>query len=373
MTGRDCCILFNMISGVGFVKFNALSRYFDDPADALNASVSELMQVRGIGEILAREIAGWRDKYDLDAEKERAAAGGAAVITLADADYPAVLRQIPDPPLCLYAAGTLPDFDAKDFIAVVGSRRASNYGCRVARSLTEQAVASGWGTVSGLAFGIDFCAHDATVKSGGVTVAVLGGGLGRIHPQEHVPLAKSIIASGGAVVSEYPMLFPVSRNSFPRRNRIIAALSRGVLVAEAAKKSGGIITANLAIDYGKAVFAVPGNIDNPMAEGCNELLKNGAAKLTTSFRDVIEEFDPGAAPDLFSLAEPHSEYQAESGGNFSENELKIIAMLREKGESSFDDLAIASDFQPGQLSGLLAALEMKFAILQLPGRRYMLR
>ena len=250
----------------------------------------------------------------------------------------------------------LPDFDAQDFIAVVGSRRASNYGCRAARNLTEQAVAAGWGTVSGLAFGIDFCAHDATVKSGGVTVAVLGGGLGRIHPQEHVPLARSIIASGGAVVSEYPMLFPVSRTSFPRRNRIIAALARGVLVAEAAKKSGGIITANLANDYGKTVFAIPGNIDNPMAEGCNDLIKNGAAKLTSSFQDVIEEFNPGAAPDLFSLAEPRAEYSAEESAGFNANELKIIAMLREKGESSFDDLAVNSDFQPGQLSGLLAAL-----------------
>lgn len=372
MTDRESCIVLNAISGVGFVKFNALIKFFGSPAKVLEASRSELAMVHGVGEKLSAEIADWRNTADFENETARVEKSGARIVTWFDEDYPEVLRQLPDPPLCLYVSGTLPDFDARDFVAVVGSRRASHYGRRMARALSEQAVLAGWGTVSGLAFGVDYEAHDATVKAGGVTVAVLGGGLGRIHPQDHIPLARAIVESGGAVISEYPMLFPVNRCSFPRRNRIIAGLSRGVIVTEAGRESGAIITANIALDCGKTVFAVPGNVDNPMAEGCNWLLKNGTARLTESFQDVLDEFNPGGPDDLFSLSEPKAEYES-GAAQLTAPQRKLVDYLRDHGESSFDQIAMAVDFPPGMLSGLLAELEMSFTILQLPGRRYILR
>lgn len=370
---RDACIIFNMISGVGFVKFNALSTHFGSPSAALEASASELCMVRGVGEQLSQRIFAWRESVDLSAELKIAQLGGVEIITLYDENYPTVLRELPDPPICLYVMGRLPDFDAQDMIAIVGSRRASSYGRRVARDLAEQAVFANWGVVSGLAYGIDFEGHDATVRANGLTVAVLGGGLARIHPQEHVPLAREIVRCGGAVVSEFPMNFPVSRTSFPRRNRIIAGLSRGIIVVEAGVDSGAMLTANLGLDYGKAIFAVPGAVGNPQAAGCHFLIKRGEAKLIESFGDVLEEFNPEFEQASFEFADDKAEYQATSQIKLSPEEQSIVDFLREHGESSYDAIALALDFPPGRLSSKLAVLEMKLIVLQNPGRRYILR
>ncbi len=373
ISSREACIIFNMISGIGFVKFNALSNFFGSPEAALQASVEELMMVHGVGEQLSRRIFAWPEQVDWRAETGRAEQGGVKIITLFDEHYPAVLRELPDPPLCLYVAGKLPNFDRMDTIGVVGSRRASSYGRRMARLLSTQAVAAGWGTVSGLAYGIDYEAHDATVKSGGITVAVLGGGLGNIQPQDHVPLARSIIQSGGAVITEFPMMFPVSRTSFPRRNRIIAGLSRGVIVVEAGVDSGAMITANLANDYGKTVFAVPGAVENPQSAGCHFLIKHGEARLTESFQDVMEEFNPALEQDTFNFSESKEAYKAVSQVKLDAAEQKIVDFLHEKGESSYDELALAIEFDSGILAGKLIGLEMKMLVRQNPGRRYSLR
>lgn len=369
MTDRESCIILNMISGIGFVKYNALCGHFGSPSAALNAPAEKLAQVRGIGVQLSERLSTWRESCDLAGELSRAERGGVRIITLVDDDYPAVLRHLPDPPLVLYVKGDLPDFDRENFIGVVGSRRASHYGRLMSRRLSEEASNSGWGTVSGLAYGIDFESHDATVKSGGRTVAVLGGGLGRIHPKEHIPLAHAIVETGGAVISEFPILFPVNRNSFPRRNRIIAGLSRGVIVVEAGLVSGAMITANLANDYGRTVFAVPGAVGNPGSEGCHKLIKRGEARLAESFMDVLEELDPVAYEELSAGAAPSSEVDYA----LDVRESLILDYLRKNGESSFDDLGLNLGMDPGVLSGVLAGLEMKFLLIQSPGRRYAIR
>ena len=167
MTDRESCIILNMISGIGFVKYNALCGHFGSPSAALNAPAEKLAQVRGIGVQLSERLSTWRESCDLAGELSRAERGGVRIITLVDDDYPAVLRHLPDPPLVLYVKGDLPDFDRENFIGVVGSRRASHYGRLMSRRLSEEASSFGWGTVSGLAYGIDFESHDATVKSGG--------------------------------------------------------------------------------------------------------------------------------------------------------------------------------------------------------------
>lgn len=373
MTDRESCIILNMISGIGFVKYNALCGHFGSASAALNAPAEELVLVRGIGAQLSERLSSWRESCDLAGELSRAERGGVRIITLLDGDYPAVLRHLPDPPLVLYVKGELPDFDRENFVGVVGSRRASHYGRLMSRRLSEEAVSSGWGTVSGLAYGIDFESHDATVKSGGRTIAVLGGGLGRIHPKEHIPLARAIVESGGAVISEFPILFPVNRNSFPRRNRIIAGLSRGVIVVEAGLVSGAMITANLANDYGRTVFAVPGAVGNPGSEGCHRLIKRGEARLAESFLDVLEELDPGAYEAAVSCGRAATGDDVEPDYALDVREGQILNYLRENGESSFDDLGLALGMDSGVLSGVLAGLEMKFLVLQSPGRRYVLR
>ncbi len=372
ISNRESCIIFNMISGVGFVKFNALLEHFGEIGLALEASISELQQIRGIGSQLAQRIFNWRDEIDLEEELTRVNQGGAQLLTYFDPEYPNILRQIPDPPLCLYVVGKLPDFDTKNMIAIVGSRRATNYGRKMARILAEQAVASNWGVVSGLAYGIDFEAHDATVKSNGITVAVLGGGLARIHPQDHIPLARQIINSNGAVISEYPMNFPVSRTSFPRRNRIIAGLSLGTVLVESQLNAGGMLTANLAIDYNRTVFAVPGSLDNPLSSGCHSLIKRGEAKLVESFKDVLDEFGGELQQGTLNLSEPTTSYQGTTP-TLNTIEQQIVDFLAANGETSYDSLVLSLNINSSTLSSKLAELEMRMIILRNPGRRYILR
>ena len=262
MTNQEAYIILNMVSGVGTARFKTLVENFGEPRKIFAQSSGGISRIKGISEALANKIIYWEQDIDLHAELEFAKAGGAQIITLDDDEYPEILKGIYDPPLCLYVRGKLPDFSYNS-LAIVGSRRATIYGRKMARHLAEAAILADWKVISGLAFGIDAIAHQAALEAGGITVAVLGGGLSRIHPQEHVPLAREIIESGGALISEFPMKFPVNRQSFPRRNRIVSGLSQAVLVVEAGIKSGALITANLGMDQGKDIFAIPGHVDNP--------------------------------------------------------------------------------------------------------------
>lgn len=212
------------------------------------------------------------------------------VLKLGKDSYPELLAQIPSPPKVLYVKGELSEKD-KFAVAVVGTRRPSEYGRRVATELTSELVKKGFTIVSGLARGIDGVAHRAALVAGGRTIAVLAHGLNMIYPPEHKDLAEAIVKSG-ALLSEYPGEIKVDKSHFPARNRIIAGLSLGVVVVEGASKSGTKITARLAGDYGREVFAVPGNIGNPMSAAPMELIQLGA-KLVRSVEDIVDELPKG--------------------------------------------------------------------------------
>ena len=197
------------------------------------------------------------------------------------------LRELSNPPLCIYVLGTLPAELTEKSIAIVGTRTPSVFGVRMARKFSKDAVAAGWATVSGLALGIDTNVHQATIDAGGKTVAVLGDGLARVYPSENRDLACAIVRAGGAIVSEYPMDTTATRYTLPRRNRIIAGLSRRTLVVEAAERSGALMTAAFAEEQGCRVFAVPGDADNPVSTGCNNLIRRGA-KPALDFNDILD-------------------------------------------------------------------------------------
>jgi DNA processing protein len=376
MTDREAYIVLNMVSGVGTARFKALVETFGAPHRIFEQTPQDISQIRGISEALAHKIIYWEQDINLRAELEFAELGGARIITLADPDYPEILKGIYDPPLCLYVRGQLPDFSYNS-LAIIGSRRATIYGRKMAKHFSEAAVLSGWKVISGLAFGIDAAAHQATVDAGGITVAVLGGGLSRIHPQEHVPLARAIIDSGGALISEFPMKYPVNRQSFPRRNRIVSGLSQSVLVVEAGLKSGALITADLAMNQGKEVFAVPGHVDNPQAKGCHKLIKEGA-KLTEDFNDILDDFD--FLPGFSRLDEVREENENDFTSpatlsipsNLSEDECKIIKLLQDE-TKSFDSLAEATEIPVASLNGLLTKMAIKMLLVQHPGKIYSLR
>ena len=342
----------------------------------MRATQGEIAEVKGIGQALAEAVANWQYTIDLRSELDQTARSGVRIYTVEDGDYPESLRMIADPPLVLYVRGRLPDF-SNNTVAIVGSRRLSAYGDKMARIFAEEAVLANWIVVSGLAFGVDASAHRATLKAGGITVGVLGGGLARIHPQEHVPLAAEIVERGGALIREYPMNFPVSRQSFPRRNRIVSALAQATVVVEAGLESGALITAKLALEQGKAVFALPGRVDEPQAAGCNMLIRDCGAKLVTCFGDVLSEFDflPGFAPSANPLAQ--SKNVPENTGTapvfFNDAERVVYQTLTTAGPGTLDDLAVRTQLPAGALSGTLMALEIRDVVTKNPSGIYALK
>ena len=361
ISDREACIILNMISGIGYARYAALVRRFGSPAAVLNASAVEISEVKGFGPGLAHATANWRNNVDIAGELDKAARAGVRIYTIEDGDYPELLRQLADPPLVLYVRGNLPDFNSNS-AAIVGSRRLSAYGDRMARQFAADAVLANWKVVSGLAYGVDAAAHKATLEAGGLTVAVLGGGLSRIHPQEHVPLAAAIVKNGGALISEFPMDFPVSRQSFPRRNRIVAALCQATIVIEAGLESGALITARQALEQGKAVFALPGRVDEPQAAGCNMLIRDCGAKLVTSFQDVLSEFDflPGMAPmEMPDMTAGSMPTAAATPQLFNELEEQICRDLQVNGPATLDLLSTRLAIAPGLIAGTLMALEIR--------------
>ena len=359
MTNQEACIVLNMLPGIGPARLNALLAFCGEPQEIFSTPQPALASVQGISESMAEKIANWEKYIDLNHELELAKRGGVEIITREDEEYPELLKEIHDPPICLYIRGKLPDELSSRALAVVGTRNVTNYGQRMAKHLSEAAAYSSFVVVSGLAFGVDAIAHRAALDAGGETVSVLGGGLARIQPQEHVPLAREI-AQHGAVISEFPMETNPTRHTFPMRNRIISGLSRGTLVIEAGLSSGSLITASFALEQGRTLFAVPGQADNPQAAGCNRLIRQNAV-LTETFDDILEEFDflPGLGRHENMLREDEASVSLLDGedSSISSDAAKILDLLQ-KGDASVDELSAALDCPAAEISASLIGLEL---------------
>ena len=357
MTERELCIALNMISGIGSGRYQALLEAFGSPDGVRLAERGDLMGVDGVGKVIAERII----NFDWDAELSReltfAARGDVKIVTLADADYPADLRELFDPPLCLYIRGKLPENSARS-IAIVGSRRISAYGERMAGVLAQDAVGCGFTVFSGMALGADSAAHLSVVECNGRTVGVLGSGLGQMYPKENIPLARQIIHSGGAVISEFPLNFPVNKFNFPRRNRIVAAMCRAVIVVEAGVESGAMITARLAAEMGREVFAVPGRVDNIQAKGCHKLIKEGAG-LIENFDDVLVSLNSGLRPGEL---ERKIADDAEMSGNLTPDCQIVYDTLKQYGECDLERLQELTGMSSGMLLSILMKLELKILV-----------
>jgi DNA processing protein len=304
VTDTEASLALNMISGLGPIKLQALLQVFHSPQAVLGAGRNALRSVNGIGAETAEAIATWEKHVDLAGEISRIEAFGARVIDWNSPEYPETLRTIQNPPIVLYVWGDLRPEDSRA-IGVVGSRNVTHYGVESAKKLSYQLAFSGYTVVSGLARGIDTAAHQGALAAKGRTIAVIGSGLSRLYPPENQGLAERI-ATSGAVVTEYPMERSADRQTFPYRNRIVAGWGRGLLVVEAGMNSGALITANQAIDQGRPVYAVPGQIDRPTSAGSNRLIQQGA-RLVTSADDIFDDLGslfPGERP-LLSTAPAH--------------------------------------------------------------------
>ncbi len=298
-------------------------------------------------------------------EIESAKTLGAEVLTPDRAEYPALLTEIPDPPPVLYALGDLAAL-GHPAVAIVGTRRASTYGRNMARQFARELSEAGALVVSGGARGIDATAHEAVLESGGRTAVVAGTGLGVSYPPEHAPLYRQIASAGGLILSELPPDAEPLAWHFPQRNRIIAGLSLGTLVIEGAERSGSLITARLAIEYSREVFAIPGNLTSGVSNGPNRLIRKGEAKLVQCVADLLEEIRP--APGMLPL-------RLAAGGSSRESENdalhpELLALLPADDHRSFDDLQAASGLTAAQLAAQLVELQLGGRIEVLPGGRY---
>jgi len=280
----DLRILLNALPGVGPVTVRRLREAFaGDLAAALRAPRAELLKVKGVGPSTADALLS-RD-FDPAGERGRAARHGLRILTDLDAGWPEALAPMWDPPLALYAEGAaLPPARA---VAIVGSRRCTPYGTALARRIAADLARRGWWIISGLARGIDQAAHEGALEGEGWTAAVLGHGLERTHPPEALPLRRRI-AERGCVLSEFPIGRPPDRQSFPQRNRLVAALCQAVVVIETDNEGGSLITARFAMDLGRPVCAAPGRADSPASRGCHALIRDGAT-LVTCADEILEE------------------------------------------------------------------------------------
>ncbi len=363
--------------GVGPTTFTRLLKRFGSPDRILGASVSELAKTSGVGFKTAERIAATRDKFDVTAELELARKLGVWIINLNDNRYPPALKQIYDPPPVLYIKGDLIRQDNLA-ISIVGSRQCSFYGQEQSSRLAHFLSSAGLTICSGMARGIDTAAHQGALSAGGRTIAVQGCGLRHIFPPENKRLFE-LISESGACISELPLNFEPLAINFPPRNRIIAGLSLGTIVVEAALRSGALLTANAAIDYNREVMAVPGKIDSPLSKGAHQLIKQGA-KLIESVEDIMEAlgFYGEQLTEHVSAAAKKADQTIEKPLfdieqlNLNLSEKRIYECLS-KEPSHIEQIIAEADLTAGNVNAGLISLRLKGLIKQLPGSLFVKR
>lgn len=356
-------ILLNMAKGVGSIRTKALLDYFKNPENVFKADVSELTKVANIGKNIAENILRVsRDRSLLEKEYKLIEKHGVKVLTIFDAGYPVSLKEIYDPPIVLYVKGEFKQED-KLAVAIVGSRRCSYYGRDTAARLAAELANLGITVVSGMARGIDTAAHSGALKASGRTTAVLGSGLADTYPPENRRLAQ-MIAESGAVISEFPMTMKPLAENFPRRNRIISGLSLGVVVVEAAKDSGALITARCAAEQGREVFSVPGQAGVTNSFGTNRLIRDGA-KLVETAADILEELVPLAKQYLAS-SDKGIRRKKEIPAGLNSEEIRILQLL-EAGPMYVDQISEESSISIAVTSSALTGLEVKGLVRREPG------
>ncbi len=370
MNDLEALVLLNMVKGIGSIRMRRLLDAFDRPTEIFRAAPQRLIEAAGLTPFLARAVLAAPAQMDPVVEIRRADALGIRIMTMADEDYPEGLRAIPDPPSVLYVKGDLLPCDA-NALAVVGSRGASLYGLSSARMFGSRLSEYGLTIVSGLARGIDTAAHRAALDAGGRTIAVLGSGLECIYPPENEEMFYQI-AREGAVVSQFSLHMPPLPQNFPMRNRIISGLSKGVLVVEASAKSGALITARCALEQGREVFALPGEVGRENAYGVNALIKDGAC-LVMRPEEILETLKPLLS---FSSGESHSEEDISAASADTRDEEDSRGHVRDVWQSldeepvHIDNIAQKTGLSIPEILSILVELELKGIVRRFPGQSF---
>lgn len=351
---------FNLVKGIGPAKLQAMLDYFGDLGAAWGAGEAQLKRV-GVDRRAISSFLETRSELDLDAYLERVEEANITVLTWESEAYPRYLQEIPAPPPVLYVGGKLQEAD-QWAVAVVGTRRLTEYGRQVTRELVAGLVRNNVTIVSGLARGIDGISHKTALEMGGRTIAVLGSGLDCIYPPEHRGMVRRIVQEEkGAVLSEYALGTQPEAKNFPPRNRVISGLSLGTVVVEAGERSGALITADFALEQNREVFAVPGNVNSRASAGTNHLIQQGA-KLVTGVQDVLDELNLSMAPQQIAvqMVMPESAEEAALLEHLSPQPVHV------------DELSQACGMTSAEVSSTLALMELKGMVQQVGGMRYVL-
>lgn len=359
----------SMIRGLGSIRISKLLKVLGDAKTVWKAPAGKLKQVSGIGS-LADDIVKQRKRIDLNRVVKKLKDKKIKFITLEAAEYPQLLKEIYDPPPTLYYRGIL-DF-SQPAVAVVGSRRSTAYGRKTTGRIASKLAQRGITVISGMARGIDTCGHEGALRGQGKTTAVLGSGLGHIYPPENKDLFYKI-QENGLILSEFPPEIKPLAENFPRRNRIISGLSLGVLVVEASTRSGSLITANLALEQGREIFAIPGNLTRPQSRGTNKLIQKGA-KLVTGVDDILEElflYDETEYDETEEIASDKSERKQKfSYPQLSEEEENIIKILQKEEILHINEIINRTEYNAGKINTLLLKLELKGLVSKNAGKKY---
>jgi DNA processing protein len=359
---------FNIVPGIGRVKFSQLETYFGNLEKAWKATPGDLKQAR-LDSNTVKAIETTRLQIDLDTEMEKLEKSATRAYTYHDAEYPSRLKEIYDYPPLIYVKGELVPQDEWS-IAVVGTRRATVYGRQVTEEIVEDLAQNNITVVSGLARGIDTVAHRRTLESGGRTVAIFACGVDTVYPSENTNLARSIIKQG-ALISEYPLGSKPRPDNFPRRNRIMSGMSLGVLVIEADESSGAIITAHMALEQNREVFAIPGSILSPMSRGTNTLIQEGA-KLVRNCTDILEELNLTVNAQQMEMKEITGiSGQENPRGQTSETEALLLKQLTWE-PTHIDQVCRNSGLPISTVSSNLAIMELKGLVRQVSTMNYVL-
>lgn len=357
-------LCLTMVQGVGPATCKSLLEHFGSASKVLRASMSSLRNVKDVGPVLAERIVAARQEHDPDVELTHCKQHGVSIVPYAHSDYPPPLKEIHDPPSLLYRRGTYLAVD-QVAIAIVGSRRCTHYGTRVAEKLAASLACVGITVVSGLARGIDAAAHRGALRAGGRTLAVQANGLAKTFPPEHTELADQI-AHSGAVLSEMAMGIEPLPGFFPQRNRIVSGLCKGVVVVEATPNSGSLITARHATEQNREVFAVPGPINNETSRGCHALIRDGA-KLVECVEDIIEELGPLVGDARPVLDDPAIRRVAELDLN---DQQRLILGFLDDDPKPVDHVVGLTNLTVSQVMATLSVLEMRRLVKRMPGNQY---
>jgi DNA processing protein len=353
---------------IGISSYRKLLSRFHSAENIFNATYKELAATVNIGASKAESIRSFSRWDIVDREIAKAESKGVSIIHFLHPDYPEQLRNFDDAPVVIYVKGRICPDDLNS-VAVVGSRLMSEYGKKAVRELSGGLAAAGLTIISGMARGIDTAAHEAALNAGGRTIAVLGSGLDIIYPSENRRLFNKITESG-AVISEFPFGTGPLKENFPRRNRLISGLSLGVLVVEAAPNSGSLITASYALEQGKEIFAVPGNIGQKNSEGTNRLISSGA-KLVLNVSDIIEELAPKIKKQLdLSGSKTGTDITARIEALEINEDEKAICTVLASGPQHIDQILRQLNIPSSKLSGILLNLELKGIVKQLDGKKF---